>query len=257
MTAAQRNDLDRHGYVVLPNFIAPPVLAALRERIAGLFEAEGDQAGSEFKPEPFTRRLANCLDKGDIFLECMSRPEMLEGIGAVIGPDLKLSSVNVRSADPLSDWSQPLHCDMGALPDERGNWVCNTIWILDDFTNENGATRCVPGTHRSGRLPQEVLADPAAPHPDEVLVTAPAGTLVIMNSHLWHGGTANRTPRPRCAMHGFFCRRDKPQQQYQKHLLRPEVQAALTPQQRWLLAIDDPLNDRLSADVPVRSGFLR
>jgi len=257
MTAAQRNELDQNGYVVLPSFMTPSVFAALRQRIAELFAAEGDQAGSEFKPEPQTRRLANCLDKGDIFFECMSHPELLEGIGAVIGPDYKLSSVNVRSVDPLSDLSQPLHCDMGALPDERGNWVCNSIWILDDFTHENGATRCVPGTHRYGRLPQEVLADPAASHPDEVLVTAPAGSLVIMNSHLWHGGTANRTPRPRCAMHGFFCRRDKPQQQYQKRLLRPEVQAVLTPEQRWLLAIDDPLNDQLSADVAVRSGFLR
>ena len=70
----------------------------------------------------------------------------------------------------MSDWSQPLHCDMGALPDAGGNWVCNTIWLLDDFTPENGPTRCVPGTHKSGKLPQEAMADPAAPHPDEVKV---------------------------------------------------------------------------------------
>jgi hypothetical protein len=49
-----------------------------------------------------------------------------------------------------------------------------------------------------------------------------------MNAHLWHGGTANRTSRPRLAMHAFYCRRDKPQQQYQKKLLRPEVQASLS-----------------------------
>ena len=257
MTAAQRNDLDQQGYAVLPNFMSPALLAALRARVAELFEKEGDQAGSEFKPEPHTRRLANCLDKGQVFLDCIADPVILEGIAAVIGPDYKLSSVNIRSADPLSEWSQPLHCDMGALPDERGNWVCNTIWILDDFTGSNGATRCVPGTHKSGRLPQEVLSDPAAPHPDEVLVTAPAGTVVVMNAHLWHGGTANRTPRPRTAMHGFYCRRDKPQQQYQKRLLRPEVQGDLTPPQRWLIAIDDPLNDAISAEVTVRSGFLR
>ena len=53
-----------------------------------------------------------------------------------------------------------------------------------------------------------------------------------MNSHLWHGGTANRTEAPRLAMHGFYCRADTPQQQYQKQLLDPDVQAALSPELR-------------------------
>ena len=78
-----------------------------------------------------------------------------------------------------------------------------------------------------------------------------------MNAHLWHGGTANRTQRPRTAVHAFYCRRDKPQQQYQKQLVRPEVQAALSPELRQLLALDDPENDRLSTAVTVRSGFLK
>lgn len=253
MTATQIEQLDRDGYAILPDFLSPALLAELRERVLALFAEEGDQAGSEFKKEPHTQRLANCLDKGEVFLRCIADPAVREGIAAVIGPEYKVSSVNVRSADALSDFPQPLHCDMGGLPDERGNWVCNTIWMLDDFTTENGATRCVPGTHKSGRLPP----DPMERHRDEILVTGTAGTVVVMNSHLWHGGTGNRTARPRCAMHGFFCRRDKPQQQYQKRLLRPRVQAALTADERWLLAIDDALNDEISADVAVRSGFLR
>jgi ectoine hydroxylase-related dioxygenase (phytanoyl-CoA dioxygenase family) len=96
-----------------------------------------------------------------------------------------------------------------------------------------------------------------APHPDEVLVLGRAGSIAVMNAHTWHGGTANRTDRPRLAMHAFYCRRDKPQQQYQKQLLDPEVQAGLTPELRALLAIDDPLNDELSATATVRSGFMK
>jgi ectoine hydroxylase-related dioxygenase (phytanoyl-CoA dioxygenase family) len=128
---------------------------------------------------------------------------------------------------------------------------------MDDFTAENGSLRAVPGTHRLGRLPQDALKDPAAPHPDEVLITGRAGDVFVMNAHLWHGGTANRTARPRGALHVFFCRRDKPQQQYQKQLVRPEVQAMLAPDLRELLALDDPLNDRLSSEVVTRSGFLK
>jgi hypothetical protein len=58
-------------------------------------------------------------------------------------------------------------------------------------------------------------------------------------------------------MHAFYCRRDKPQQQYQKQLLRPEVQAGLSRELRDILALDDPLNDELSANVVVRSGFMK
>jgi hypothetical protein len=58
-------------------------------------------------------------------------------------------------------------------------------------------------------------------------------------------------------MHGFYCRSDKPQQQYQKALVRPDTQAGLTAELRHLLALDDPLNDELSAEVTVRSGFMK
>jgi hypothetical protein len=57
-------------------------------------------------------------------------------------------------------------------------------------------------------------------------------------------------------MHAFYCRSDKPQQQYQKELLRPEVQDGLTPELRERLALDDPLNDAVSANVSIRSGFM-
>ena len=96
-----------------------------------------------------------------------------------------------------------------------------------------------------------------APHPDEVLLLGRAGSIAVMNAHLWHGGTANRSASPRLALHAFYCRRDTPQQQYQRALVRPEVQARLSPDVRDILALDDPLNDELSANVTVRSGFMK
>jgi ectoine hydroxylase-related dioxygenase (phytanoyl-CoA dioxygenase family) len=250
----QQQQLDEMGYLVLPDFVPPEMLDALRDRVETLWTQEGDDAGSEFRAEPGTRRLANLVDKGAIFAELIATPKILECMEHVIGPDYKLSSLNARSTNPHHDESQPWHADTGAIADERGYWVCNSVWMLDDFTPENGPTRMVPRSHAWRRLPEP---GNTAPRPDEALVTGRAGTVVIMNAHMWHGGTGNRTDRPRRALHAFYTRNDKPQQQYQKALLRPETIAALTPLQRRVLALDDPENDRLSAATTRMSGFLK
>lgn len=257
MTPAQRHEIDELGYTVLPGFMEPDFLAELRARVDELFAAEGAQAGSEFKQEPHARRLANLADKGRIFRELVSRPDLLEFVEAVLGPEYKLSSLNARSTNPYAPDPQPLHTDMGLLPDARGACVCNSVWLLDGFTPDNGPTRLVPGSHRWNRLPKDAMANPMDKHPDEICVVAPAGTVVVYNAHVWHGGTANRTARPRRALHAFYVRRDLPQQQYQKRLLRPETQQACTGKLRWLLALDDPLNDQLSARNPNLSGFMK
>jgi ectoine hydroxylase-related dioxygenase (phytanoyl-CoA dioxygenase family) len=256
MTDAERRQLDEQGFVVLEDCMGGDLLGELRERIHALLEIEGDRAGQEFRTEAHAHRLANLVDKGEVFARAIALPRVVECVRHVLGPQIKLSSLNARTPDPHGEVPQPLHVDMAALADERGYWVCNTVWMLDDFTAENGATRVIPGSHRWGRRPQDALDDPRAPHPEEVLVLGRAGSIAVMNSHAWHGGTVNRTAAPRLAMHAFYCRRDKPQQQYQKQLLRPEVQDRLSPELRDLLALDDPLNDALSAAVAVRSGFL-
>ena len=187
-----RRWLDERGWVVLEALGEPARRRRLVDRIESLFAAESERAGSEFKQEPGARRLANLVDKGDVFIECMLDPTVLAHVAYVIGGRFKLSSLNARSANPRSDEPQPLHVDAGAVPDERGYWVCNALWMLDDFTPENGPLRVVPGSHRWRRRPQDMLADPQRPHPEEVLVTGRAGDVVVMNSHLWHGATANR-----------------------------------------------------------------
>jgi len=257
MTAAERESLETLGYVVVENVLDRDTLSEVRERVEYLYESEGENAGSEFRQEPGSRRLANLVDKGEIFAQLIAIPRVLEFVSHVLGPRFKLSSFNARSANPHSNEAQPLHCDAGALPDAAGYWVCNTVWLLDDFTLENGATRVIPGSQNWSQLPQETLTDPTAPHPQEVLLTAPAGTVIVMNTHAWHGGTANRSDNHRRALHAFFCRYDKPQQQYQKRLLRPETQARLGPELRHLLALDDPLNDELSSTESKASGFLK
>ena len=252
----RRKQLERHGFVVLHDFAPPPLVAEVSRRVAELFLAEGAAAGAEFKQEVGARRLANVVNKGEIFSRLIAEPSILDLVRHVLSDDMKLSSLNVRMAEPQNQSPQPLHCDMGAVPDAQGYWVCNVVWMLDEFTEDNGALRVVPGSHRSGKLPQHALDDVTASHPDEYHITGSVGSVVVMNAHLWHGGLANRTDRPRTALHAFYCRGDKPQQQYQKQLLDAAVQAGFSQAIRQLLALDDPRNDALCADGEQRSGFL-
>ena len=196
LSDTDKRQLDTEGFLALPGFLSPAALRRFRDRVAELLALEGDGAGGEFRQEPGTQRLANCVNKGEIFERVIVTPEILECMAHVLGSDFKLSSVNVRSANPHSACGQPLHADSGAIADARGYWVCNSVWMLDDFTPDNGSLRVVPGSHRWGRLPQ-----PGEAVPEERLVTGKAGTVVVMNAHLWHGGTDNHTDTPRRAMH--------------------------------------------------------
>jgi len=253
----QREELDERGYIVLGRLMSPERLQKLRDRVEQVYADEGDRAGHEFRHEDHVRRLANLVAKGVDFEDLVIEPAVLQRIEWVLGPDFKLSSLNARSANPRENCRQPLHIDAAAIPDEQGYWVCNTIWLLDDFTVENGATRCVPGSHKWRLNPVAMLHDPMAPHPQEELVTGRAGDVVVMNAHMWHGGTENRTDLPRRALHAFYCRGDKPQQQYQKDLIPEELQRAMRPEVRRILALDDARNDAVSAGASGASGFLK
>src|SRR5262249_4596151 len=116
--------LDELGYIVLENAIKQERLDLLRRRGAELYESGGERAGAEFKQEPGCLRLANLVDKGAVFEAVVAEPRVLEYVRRVLGPGVKLSSLNARTALPGSA-SQPLHVDMGAIADEQGYWVCN------------------------------------------------------------------------------------------------------------------------------------
>lgn len=251
-----KRELDERGFVVLPGFIDPAWLTELQRTTESLFDLEGAEAGSEFKTETGSRRLANLVNKGEVFQRVVAEPRLLSFIELVLGDEFKLSSLNARSANPHNEISQPLHADMGAIADEHGYWVCNSVWMLDDFTEDNGPIRVVPGSHRWKQLPQNGMEAPTDSHPGEEIITGLAGTVVIMNAHAWHGGTANRTESPRTALHAFYARRDKPQQQYQRELLSKSVQDSLNADLRKILALDDRLNDEVTKNCQQRSGFL-
>jgi hypothetical protein len=134
VTAEEKRLLQEQGYLIVRGVMDPAWLEELRETTARLLEEEGADAGGEFRKEAGSDRLANLVDKGECFERLVSHPLLLEAAEAVLGPDWKLSSLNYRAALPGDRAQQPLHCDMGLLPDGMGNAVFNSIWMLDDFT---------------------------------------------------------------------------------------------------------------------------
>jgi ectoine hydroxylase-related dioxygenase (phytanoyl-CoA dioxygenase family) len=234
-TEAELARLDEDGFLPLPGILDAGQLLVIRGRLAELTAAEGQRAGTEVHQEEGTDRLADLVNKDPVFDVCFTNPRILAAMAHVLG-DFTLSSLNARAALP-GHGAQRLHADWGEAVAPGNYRVCNSIWLIDDFTEDNGPTRVVPGSHRSARLPREVMADPWAPYPGEVKVLGQAGTVVIFNSHLWHGGTQNVTGRPRRALHSYFCRRGVKQQLDQAAYVRPGTLARLSPAARYILGV--------------------
>ena len=199
LTQQEKDQLDHNGFLPLSGVLTLDHLGSLRARVDELLQAEGDQAGMEFRQEDGTERLSDLVNKGAVFDVCYTHPRLLAGIAHVLEADFKLSSLNYRAALPgqghqalHTDWSEPVPADQFR--------VCNSIWLLDDFTEDNGPTRVVPGSHQRAAPPKDEMPAGRAAS-DEVTLLRTPGTVVIFNSHLWHGGTLNRTAIRRRALH--------------------------------------------------------
>lgn len=244
LTKTEIENLDKDGYVSLGQLLNKDELTKVNKRIDDLLLQEGANAGSELFESKYIRhpkesgadRLADLVNKGDIFDMFYTHPRVLAAIGAVLGNTFKLSSLNYRAAKP-GQGLQKLHVDYKNSVPEGTYKVCNTLWLLDDFTANNGATRIVPGTHKSTKLPHEVLKNPELPHAKEILIKAEAGSVVIFNSHVWHGGTTNHTNINRRSIHSYFCTSDQPQQLDQKEYITVETKNRISTRASQILDI--------------------
>jgi hypothetical protein len=186
-------ELETYGFTVLPAVLAADEVADLRARNAAL-EAS---VGEDHRFAGRARHLSNLVAADPAYLRLIDHPAVLPVVEALVGPDLILGSLNSRILRP-GDPAQELHGDVEAPVRREGRpLMVNTVWMLDDFTAENGATRVVPGSHR---MPQPwPPAERAVPH--VVQATGTAGSVIVFDGRTWHGGGANRTERDR---HGVF-----------------------------------------------------
>lgn len=186
----QRTELDDSGYVVLPEVVDAHMLAVLRETFERA-AAEQKETGAR---EGGTRHVSFAFDAGD--------DRVAAAVGHVIARPFGLRDHGGR--DPLPGFGQQgLHTDWRPRADWEPYHVATALWLLDDFTADNGATRVVPGSHRKGAVPKS-FADPERHHPDETIVIACAGSVLVINGHLWHSGTRNRARGPRRVVQCVF-----------------------------------------------------
>lgn len=128
---------------------------------------------------------------------------LLSLLSEMLKDDFILSELCTSSIGPHTDGGN-WHVDapLSMLPEPLPDVVLavQAVWLLDDFTADNGATRLVPGSHRTLRKP----AGDNDSIDGEIALTAPAGSLALWLPGTWHRVGANITDHPRRAILGYF-----------------------------------------------------
>jgi len=192
--------IEEQGYCVLEGVIDPELVGALEADLRRLEEEFGIVPAENLFEGLRTTRIYNLLAHGELYERIPVHPRVLEVVERVLDPGLLISSLSSIAIGP-GDSAQPLHADdqMIPLPRPHPQIICNTMWALTDFTEANGATRVVPGSH---------LAD-HPPHPFEshetVAAEMSAGSVLVFVGSIWHGGGANRTDERRVGIAMNYC----------------------------------------------------
>ena len=223
---ALRQQFDDDGYFVIENVFSPAEVDEMRSEFERLRAIEGQYGGHEVHIEPGAPRLSNLFNKSAAFDRCFACKPALAAAAYLLG-EIQIYSLNARNPQK-GQGQQLLHSDVPRT--SPTDWrVVNSVVMLDDMTETNGPTRVVPGSHKwvPINVPDVNMAevkqievrsdelaiipkDPMAPHPKEIKVTGKAGSVAVINGHIWHGGTRNESGEPRRVLHLAMARRDLP-----------------------------------------------
>lgn len=192
-------DLDEHGYTIVENVLDPDIVANIRATVDPLFVHDGGRNAFEGYR---TRRLYSPLDDTDVLDPIVEHPLALGLLDEIFEPNYLLSQLQVIDIAP-EEKAQGLHVDDGfyAWPRPRPALGAATIFAIDDFTPDNGATVVIPGSHRwDDHFPTDDEQSRAIP------AVMPAGSMLFFLGTTWHGGGANHTDRSRMCVTAQYCR---------------------------------------------------
>ena len=195
VAAADLARVREHGFVIIEGLLSPDELQAIRGAVTPLLRESGrnDFEGTK------TQRVYAVLAKTRALDRLVDHPRILALLDSLFRPNYLLSQLQVINILP-GETAQALHADDGfyPLPRPRPPLGAATVWAIDDFTEANGATSLVPGSHHWGddRVPTPEDARPAL---------MPAGSVVFYPGTFWHGGGANRSESARLAVTCQYC----------------------------------------------------
>ncbi|HZJ28294.1 MAG TPA: phytanoyl-CoA dioxygenase family protein [Acidimicrobiia bacterium] len=221
--------IDTGGYTIVENAIEPDLVDALVRSLSDLETFFSVEPACNAFEGAHTLRVYNLLAYGAPWTSVPTHEQTLPIVEGVLDPGCLISSLSSIAILP-GERAQPIHADDQLIPLDKPHapTVCNSMWALTDFTEANGATRLVPGSHRS---PSPDLGGTYDTIPAEM----PRGSVLIWHSSLWHGGGANKTDDRRIGIAMNYCAGFIRQQENQQLGIPREVAATFDSRLRELV----------------------
>lgn len=195
-TSAHIDAIRHQGYTIIERLIDASDIARLKQALAPWLN--GKLMGRNNFEGHFSERVYALLAKDPAFATIVEHPAIVAMLDELLEPDYLLSANLAINTHP-GETPQPFHRDNdgGKYGDRQSIHGISTIWNLDDFTDTNGATEIVPGSHTDRSLiPSEENA---------VKVTMPAGSVLVFTGSVFHRGGANESTQPRLAITPQYC----------------------------------------------------
>lgn len=232
LTTIQRHvaKIEADGYAIVENAIAADFIDALVEDLGRLERELGIAPAKNRFEGTKTVRIYNLLVHGALYERIPVHENILPIVERVLDPGCLVSSLSsIAICD--DEKPQPLHADDQLIPIPRPHvpLVCNTMWALTDFTDANGATRIVPGSHKWKEVPDYFGTHESVP------AAMPKGSVMVYNGSLWHGGGANRTRQRRIGVAMNYCAGFLRQQENQQLGIPREIAARFAPRLQELV----------------------
>ncbi len=222
--------IERDGYTIVEGVLGDQDADALTSELHGLEQTyEVTPADNSFEGSS-TVRIYNLLALARPFEAIPVHEQVLPIVELVLDSGCLVSSLSSIAILP-GETAQPIHADdqLIPLPKPHPATVCNTMWALTDFTEANGATRVVPGSHLADHSP-----DYGQPY-DSIPAEMPRGSVLVWHGSLWHGGGANTTEARRVGIAMNYCAGYIRQQENQQLGIPRAVAARFAPRLRELI----------------------
>jgi ectoine hydroxylase-related dioxygenase (phytanoyl-CoA dioxygenase family) len=229
-TAAHVERIRKDGYTIMEDAIEPDLVDALADDLRRLETELGTKPAANSFEGTKTLRIYNLLVHGPNFEAIPVHANVLPVVEGVLDPGCLVSSLS-SIAILSGETAQPIHADDQLIPIPKPHppTVCNTMWALTDFTEANGATRLIPGSHLSDTSPNY-----GQPY-DSIAAEMPKGSVLVWHGSLWHGGGANQTDKRRVGIAMNYCAGYIRQQENQQLGIPKEVAQRFSPRLRQLV----------------------